>query len=60
MVLLRTDEAGDEDAPLITTNVTRSILCVLSHTVMAVPVSIGDGRQLRLKGRKEKGGKKSR
>ena len=48
MVLFRTDGAGDEDAPLITTDVAGSVLGVLSDAVVAVPVSFRNGGQLGL------------
>ena len=43
MVLLGTDEAGDQDTSQVATDVTRSIFSVLFHTVMAVPVTFGNG-----------------
>ena len=48
MELLWAYGAGEEDAPLITTDMAGPILGVLPHTVMAVPVTIRDGGQLRL------------
>ena len=50
MELLWTDGTGEEYAPLITADVTGTVLGVLPHTVVTVPVSFRDGGQLRLIG----------
>ena len=50
MKLLWTDGTGEEYAPLITTDVTGTVLGILPHTVVTVPVSFRDGGQLRLIG----------
>ena len=55
MELLGADGAGEEYAPLITADVARTVLGVLPHTVVAVPVSFRDGGELRLKGQKRRG-----
>ena len=52
MELLWTDGAGEEDAPLITADMAGTVLGVLSHTVVAVPVTFRDGGQLRLQRRR--------
>ena len=51
MELLWTDGTGEEYAPLITADVTGTVLGVLPHTVVTVPVSFRDGGQLGLIGR---------
>ena len=53
--LLWTDGTGEEYAPLITADVTGTVLGVLPHTVVTVPVSFRDGGQLRLIGGGEGG-----
>jgi hypothetical protein len=50
MVLLRADGAGEEYAPLITTDVAGTVFGVLPHTGVAVPVTVRDGGELRLQG----------
>ena len=52
MELLWTDGAGEEDAPLITADMAGTVLGVLPHTVVAVPVTFRDGGQLRLQRRR--------
>ena len=48
--LLWADSTGEEYAPLITADVAGTVLGVLPHTVVTVPVSFRDGGQLRLIG----------
>ena len=48
MELLGADGAGEEYAPLITADVARTVLGVLPHTVVTVPVTFRDGGELRL------------
>ena len=50
MELLWADGTGEEYAPLITADVAGTVLGVLPHTVVTVPVSFRDGGQLRLIG----------
>ena len=51
VVLLGADEAGEEDASLVATDVTRPVFGVLPETILTVPVAFRNGRQLRLKER---------
>ena len=50
MVLLGADEAGEKDASLVAADVTRPVLGVLPETVLTVPITFRNGRQLRLQG----------
>ena len=56
MVLLRADGAGEEYAPLITADVTGTVLGVLPDTVVTVPVPFRDGREFGLYGGQGGGG----
>ena len=49
--LFGADGTGDEDTPLITTDMAGTVLGVLPHTVSAVPVTVRDGGELRLEER---------
>ena len=48
VVLFGADEARHQHSSQTATDVTRSVLCVLLDTVLTVPVSLGNGRQLGL------------